>query len=157
MPRPVEQLPCGSASISSTRSPQAARAVPRLIAVVVLPTPPFWLAMARTRRGWSDFTDTLESFHMHDLAARIAEGGPQVRLEFPICSGLGQFRSDILSLQEPGGRTALQVGLGIAEQPDHRRAGPSGDHVNLQVEVLGAGVVDLGRQVQFVDHDAQEL
>ena len=36
-------------SISSTFSPTAARAVPRLIAVVVLPTPPFWLAMARTR------------------------------------------------------------------------------------------------------------
>src|ERR1700692_2528358 len=33
----------------NTRSPTAASAVPRLIAVVVLPTPPFWLAMARTR------------------------------------------------------------------------------------------------------------
>ncbi len=33
----------------STRSPTAASAVPRLIAVVVLPTPPFWLARARTR------------------------------------------------------------------------------------------------------------
>ena len=33
----------------STRSPMAASAVPRLIAVVVLPTPPFWLAMASTR------------------------------------------------------------------------------------------------------------
>ena len=29
----------------------AASAVPRLIAVVVLPTPPFWLAMASTRGG----------------------------------------------------------------------------------------------------------
>ena len=29
----------------------AASAVPRLIAVVVLPTPPFWLAIASTR-GW---------------------------------------------------------------------------------------------------------
>src|ERR1700737_5001227 len=49
MPRPVEALPCGSRSTISTRSPIAASAVPRLIAVVVLPTPPFWLAMARTR------------------------------------------------------------------------------------------------------------
>ena len=32
-----------------TRSPIAASAVPRLMAVVVLPTPPFWLAIARTR------------------------------------------------------------------------------------------------------------
>ena len=56
MPSPVEALPCGSRSISSTRSPTAARAVARLIAVVVLPTPPFWLAtaMMRARRaaGW---------------------------------------------------------------------------------------------------------
>ena len=33
----------------STRSPMAASAVPRLIAVVVLPTPPFWLASTRMR------------------------------------------------------------------------------------------------------------
>src|SRR5262245_9975807 len=49
MPRPVEALPCGSRSMISTCSPIAASAVPRLIAVVVLPTPPFWLAIAMTR------------------------------------------------------------------------------------------------------------
>ena len=48
-PSPVEALPCGSMSTISTVSPIAASAVPRLIAVVVLPTPPFWLASARTR------------------------------------------------------------------------------------------------------------
>src|SRR5437870_5121836 len=51
MPRPVDALPCGSRSRINTRSPIAASAVPRLIAVVVLPTPPFWLAMASTRAG----------------------------------------------------------------------------------------------------------
>ena len=40
-PTPVEALPCGSRSIMSTCSPTAASAVPRLIAVVVFPTPPF--------------------------------------------------------------------------------------------------------------------
>src|ERR1700727_1186480 len=49
MPRPVEALPCGSRSTISTRSPTAASAVARLIAVVVLPTPPFWLAIAMMR------------------------------------------------------------------------------------------------------------
>src|SRR5690348_3260467 len=49
MPSPVEALPCGSRSTIRTVSPIAASAVPRLMAVVVLPTPPFWLAMARTR------------------------------------------------------------------------------------------------------------
>src|SRR5262245_32647331 len=51
MPRPVDALPCGSRSTISTCSPIAASAVPRLIAVVVLPTPPFWLAIASTRAG----------------------------------------------------------------------------------------------------------
>src|SRR3569833_729149 len=49
MPRPVLALPCGSRSTISTRSPTAASAVPRLIAVVVLPTPPFWFASTRIR------------------------------------------------------------------------------------------------------------
>src|ERR1700694_3771668 len=52
MPRPVEALPWGSRSTVSTCSPVAASAVPRLIAVVVLPTPPFWLAIASTRGGF---------------------------------------------------------------------------------------------------------
>src|SRR5215467_15475510 len=51
MPRPVEALPWGSRSTINTFSPTAASAVPRLIAVVVFPTPPFWLAIARMRGG----------------------------------------------------------------------------------------------------------
>src|SRR5690554_4923139 len=46
---PVLALPCASRSTSSTFLPTAASAVARLIAVVVLPTPPFWLARATTR------------------------------------------------------------------------------------------------------------
>src|SRR5215469_556516 len=42
-------LPCGSRSISRTRRRVAAREAARLTAVVVLPTPPFWLATAITR------------------------------------------------------------------------------------------------------------
>src|SRR3954464_11054260 len=37
-------LPCGSRSIISTRWPTLARPAARLTVVVVLPTPPFWLA-----------------------------------------------------------------------------------------------------------------
>jgi hypothetical protein len=46
---PVEAFPCGSRSTTSTRYPMSARAAPRLTAVVDLPTPPFWLAIAMTR------------------------------------------------------------------------------------------------------------
>jgi hypothetical protein len=45
----VDALPCGSRSTSSTRWPPEASAAAMLTAVVVLPTPPFWLATANTR------------------------------------------------------------------------------------------------------------
>ena len=53
MPRPLVQFACGSRSTRSTRWPRSARAAERFRAVVVLPTPPFWLAMATTfmRKG----------------------------------------------------------------------------------------------------------
>src|SRR3990172_4207220 len=47
MPLPVVALPCGSRSTSSTRCLVAARLAARLTPVVVLPTPPFWLVIAR--------------------------------------------------------------------------------------------------------------
>ena len=42
-------LPWGSRSTTRTRRPDSASAAPRFTAVVVLPTPPFWLAMAMIR------------------------------------------------------------------------------------------------------------
>ena len=46
MPRPDEAFACGSASITSTFFSNAASDAARFIAVVVLPTPPFWFANA---------------------------------------------------------------------------------------------------------------
>src|SRR3954467_15381898 len=43
------RLPCGSMSTHSTRWPCSANAAARLSVVVVLATPPFWLAKAITR------------------------------------------------------------------------------------------------------------
>ena len=51
MPRPTDSAPCGSKSTSRTLRPYSASAAPRLIVVVVLPTPPFWLQTATTRAG----------------------------------------------------------------------------------------------------------
>src|SRR5437588_3485868 len=50
-PSPEVALAWGSQSMRSTRRPRAARAAPRLMAVVVLPTPPFWLTTAMIRLG----------------------------------------------------------------------------------------------------------
>ena len=49
IPNPVEAFPCGSKSITNTLRPTSARQAPRLTAVVLFPTPPFWFAMAITR------------------------------------------------------------------------------------------------------------
>src|SRR6185503_7420691 len=100
MPRPVEALPCGSESISSTRSPTAASAVPRLIAVVVLPTPPFWLATTRTRRPRSGSAGTAQPPQLHDPAALVAQRRHDLRLEFPISCSLFQLGRNILPLEE---------------------------------------------------------
>src|ERR1017187_7656261 len=47
-PSPPVALDCGSQSISSVGRPSSASAAAKLIAVVVLPTPPFWLTTAMT-------------------------------------------------------------------------------------------------------------
>src|SRR5271156_74881 len=48
-PRALVVFPCGSQSIISVFCSAAAREAPRLTAVVVFPTPPFWFAIAITR------------------------------------------------------------------------------------------------------------
>src|SRR5208282_923800 len=48
-PRPLVEFDCGSQSTSRVLTSAAAKEAARLMAVVVLPTPPFWLAMAITR------------------------------------------------------------------------------------------------------------
>ena len=57
-PRLMVRLPCGSPSISSTFFPACASPIPRFAQVVVLPTPPFWLAMAMIC-VFNDFTSFL--------------------------------------------------------------------------------------------------
>ena len=97
-PRPVEALPCGSMSTISTFSPIAASAVPRLIAVVVLPTPPFWLETARTRV--LPAMDTSEAPDGNDTAARIAARDGQVALEMPDLAGFDQLSLDLFPLEK---------------------------------------------------------
>src|SRR5271169_749035 len=48
-PRPLVAFDCGSQSMRSVFTSAAAKDAARLMAVVVLPTPPFWLATAMTR------------------------------------------------------------------------------------------------------------
>src|SRR6187455_1032763 len=83
MPKAVEALPCGSRSINKTFSPTAARAVARLIAVVVLPTPPFWLAIAKI--FGAELVDPEEN------GVTIGHAGKGLGGNVPVLHGLGQF------------------------------------------------------------------
>lgn len=66
-PRLTVKLPCGSASTSKTFLPESASPTPRLTAVVVLPTPPFWFVMAITLQFsmWYPPFFLFESFLIH--------------------------------------------------------------------------------------------
>src|SRR6185503_6298319 len=103
MPRPVEALPCRSMSITRVGSPTAASAVPRLIAVVVLPTPPFWLATTRTRGRLAAGILQLPDFE--DSSRSIGDALVFPDLELPRFTGFGQFCLYILSLREQANRT----------------------------------------------------
>lgn len=113
-PIPVEALPCGSRSISTTRCPLWARAAARLMAVVVLPTPPFWLATARVM-GWADpragceagfevfvfflDSDTPDIAYFQNGAARSAAGN-MCDCHVPVALGIGQLIGGLLPLQK---------------------------------------------------------
>src|SRR6266436_194742 len=92
MPKLVEALPCGSRSISSTCSPTAASAVARLIAVVVLPTPPFWLAIAKIFGAIGADSE--------DDGVTVGYAGVRGVLNVPVIHGPGQFGLPVFPLVE---------------------------------------------------------
>src|ERR1044072_1332986 len=102
MPSPVDALPCVSRSRMRTVSPTAASAVPRLMAVVVLPTPPFWLAMARTRSelaaGMSVLRFAFEVRDHGDPAVAVGDAWDQLNIETPCFLSGQQLLRNALSL-----------------------------------------------------------
>src|SRR5687768_14507655 len=132
MPRPVEALPCGSRSTSSTFQPIAASAVARLIAVVVLPTPPFWLAIATRIIGST--SPSLFRLHVAEhqdgrvriSAARFASG-----ITLPASLGFGQFRFGVSALGKRPNRPGMRQMESHAQQSAERRDRSRGDYVIL--------------------------
>src|SRR5258707_1290592 len=147
MPSPVEALPWGSISITKVGSPTAARAVPRLIAVVVLPTPPFWLATTRMRGFLGCDMTGAQLSHNHNSTRRVSLAWDLRELHVPTFMGFGQFMPHISPLQEQANTVRPQEAVGIFQQPGQGSAGPGGDHVE-----------GLGRQVfhpRIFDSDGQ--
>src|SRR5512138_459306 len=127
MPKPVEALPCGSMSITSVGAPTAAKAVPRLIAVVVLPTPPFWLAITRTRGLVSDGAgpmDEIPDLQNRPQRMRFAGVGPDSHL--PELAGIGQLKHHILALEKQAHSVRADEILCIGKKLRQRGAGPRG-------------------------------
>src|SRR5579871_5919785 len=106
MPSPVEAFPCGSRSTTSVGWPTAASAVPRLMAVVVLPTPPFWLATTNTRgprfvsapRLGSLVSDTVQLPNFKDDTGGIGPAWMPFLVHTPRFTCFRQFNLYILSL-----------------------------------------------------------
>src|SRR3954447_24412960 len=140
MPSPVLALPCESRSTISTERPLAASAVPRLIAVVVLPTPPFWLATASTRpcpAGICSLApDTLQPADDEDTALGVRQARLPLDLHCPASGRLGQFRLDLPALEKKaagrgcgetrGQRQKIRQGCQGAGRDDVRREGRGG-------------------------------
>src|SRR5262245_58130154 len=143
MPSPVDALPWGSRSTISTCSPIAASAVPRLIAVVVLPTPPFWLAMASTRGGCR-----LEAV----LARGMTWGASSDFSGINSADALGTFSSDAC-----GGASALSVirasVLMIRESPRILWLGPNASQISDDDDAAGR----IGAAGQHCDVQAPRL
>src|SRR5688500_17507710 len=121
-------LACGSRSMRSVLRPRIASAAERFTAVVVLPTPPFWLAIATIMWRCSDY---------------LVEGGADHSRE---CGCDSQFQSHItlqiprrakrLQRSRPGIQIELGGGLPI------RLVSPAW--------ALGLGLWDLGFEIPIV-------
>src|ERR1700757_5236918 len=106
--------------------PPTARAAARLMAVVVLPTPPFWLAMAmmRGRLVWSGMTDLA---HFQDAAFAPFGGGNTLDIHVPEGGGERQFFVRRSSFGEEANAAGLEMRRGKAEQFIERGQGSCGD------------------------------
>src|SRR6185295_7479786 len=173
MPRPVEALPCGSRSTISTSSPIAASAVPRLMAVVVLPTPPFWFASAMTRGDFGSatvnppLTLTLpyrwplpDVPDFQDPAVRIDSAWMFYQIEVERESRFGDFGSVAAALRKQRRCAAREQRRGELHQARKRRDRTRGDAIDRRLPVgencLGASLVDRRGRSGLPDRLAQE-
>src|SRR5215472_3402425 len=100
IPSPVDALPWGSMSITRVGSPTAAKAVPKLIAVVVLPTPPFWLATTRILGLALASVIGGKPVNLQNHARAVAHAYVALHVHPPVIACIGQFCPHILSFQE---------------------------------------------------------
>src|SRR6516225_4617565 len=123
--------------MTRTRCLAAASAVARLIAVVVLPTPPFWLATATMRarcmtgrlRGRTSAAARLTGYLLQakNDPPRIGTALVSRLGHCPVFAREGQFLLDSFAFEEQALAVRREERLGQTEQPAERRAG-AGSH-----------------------------
>src|SRR5262249_33404438 len=102
--------------MSRTRLSRAARPAARLMAVVVLPTPPFWLAMAMTRLIWPDYVP------------RGTSPGPAKNSDLPVArngdrqalferESAGEIGLELVRFRGPGDERAAGTDQGAIRDP----------------------------------------
>src|SRR5438132_1515641 len=150
-PRPVDALPCGSRSMTSTSAPCSASAAARLTVDVVLPTPPFWFATVRMRRragrgrscgpdGFITRTAPAAALH-HDDASRRQLGrladvdhlGTDGAELLQGRAGCGQLCLGPVALERQQATTRTQQRERPAGQPAQRCHSPRSDDVDLEL------------------------
>ena len=130
------------------------------MAVVVLPTPPFWLAIAKVRplgKGVASLT-ALEPFDSHDPPAGVAAALDQLRLEHPASTCGRQFGLHAAPLQEQPGSTPSEEVRGVFEEAWERGAGSRRDDLKPvgRANGFGSRMMDLHRQGEGGGHMLQE-
>ena len=141
MPNPVVALACESRSTTSTRRPRAANAVARLTAVVVLPTPPFWLATAMMRarptpataRGSASVSARLTDHLLQREHASARIGAALMTrdgLHCPGFAGGGQFLLGLRALEKKTGRERSDKPFRQRQKPVERSAAAGGDDID---------------------------
>src|SRR5712691_5051851 len=139
-PSPVLALPCGSRSMTRIRCLAAASAVARLTAVVVLPTPPFWLAtaMMRARRGASRAVSSATAASLMASHPPQTQNDPppvgttfmECRVHCPGLLGRGQFLPRPFALWEKTHRIGSDKRLRQNKQPVERLAAARGHDID---------------------------
>ena len=147
------------------------------MAVVVLPTPPFWLAREITRGVMAVMALALcgpneeyasdyryltlgETPDPNDSPVWIGLARDQLGIDLPRFRGCGQFSLYILSLWKQPDRARFQQRIGVAEQFFQRRDRTRRDDLELHCvaagKVLDSLRVHNGRQAKRVGTFAQE-
>ena len=132
-PRPTDSEPCGSKSTSSTLRPNSASAAPRLIVVVVLPTPPFWLHIEMTRA--LPWVNTGRGSGRSGIGRPV--GPSTTSVSTSATSGTAWRLDDCDGLLDAGllgdglGRELQRLAVAREAAPDLRRSEPSGGSLML--------------------------